>query len=316
MSSVGETLRRERLRTGLDLEKIARETKISTRTLELIEADQFEKLPGGVFARSFVRQYARVVGLDEEEMVRGLEKFLEPSPDPIPAMQEAVKQPEIRVPRVPRWDSAGSRLRSNSSLPALGLVVLVIVACSAAYTWWQKSGRALAPADSRQSTETAHAAKTPEPAEPAESVQAATATPGPTTPPTTTPVEAESRAPEPAAQRASGTVTADASGSALHIGLTAAEPTWVRAVANGKVVFSGVIQANETKDLSAADTVTLRIGNAGGVAISLNGRAIPAVGPKGQVRVVQLSPDGGVQVAPPAAKPQPDQAAAQQTRTL
>ena len=66
MSSVGETLRRERLRAGLDLENISRDTKISVRMLELIEGDRFEKLPGGVFARSFVRQYARAVGLDEE----------------------------------------------------------------------------------------------------------------------------------------------------------------------------------------------------------------------------------------------------------
>ena len=50
---------------------------------------------------------------------------------------------------------------------------------------------------------------------------------------------------------------------ALHIALTAEEATWVRATANGKVVFSGVMQANETKALSAADTVTLRLGNAG-----------------------------------------------------
>jgi hypothetical protein len=103
---------------------------------------------------------------------------------------------------------------------------------------------------------------------------------------------------------------------ALRIALTAEEPTWVRATANGKVVFSGIIQANETKALSAPDTVTLRIGNAGGVAISLNGKAIPAVGPKGQVRVVQLSPDGGVQVAPPAPKPQTDPPPTQQTQTL
>src|SRR5262249_5596349 len=135
MSSVGETLRRERLRAGLDLEKIAQETKISLRTLEMIESEQFEKLPGGVFARSFVRQYARAVGVDEDEVLRELEKTLAPSTDPLPTMQEAIRQPEIHVPRVTRWSGTGS-LRTNSWLPALGLVVLVIVACSGAYTWW------------------------------------------------------------------------------------------------------------------------------------------------------------------------------------
>jgi cytoskeletal protein RodZ len=304
MSSVGETLRRERLRTGLDLEKIAQETKISVRTLELIESDQFEKLPGGVFARSFVRQYARAVGLDEDEMVSELEKTLAPPPDPLPAMQEATRQPEIRVPRVARWGGAGSRLRTNSSLPALGLVVLVIVACSAAYTWWQKSGRV---SGVTPPVETAATSPVPQTQMPDPAPEEARSAPAPTA----------VHATEPGAQLQAnlpGTVTADTAAGALHIALTAAEATWVRATANGKVVFSGIIQANETKDLSAADTVTLRIGNAGGIAISLNGKAIPAVGPKGQVRVVQLSPDGGVQVNPPT--PKPPSTPEQQTQTL
>jgi cytoskeletal protein RodZ len=300
MSSVGEILRRERLRTGLDLEKISQDTKISVRTLELIEGDQFEKLPGGVFARSFVRQYARAVGVDEDEIVAELEKALAPAPDPLPAMQEAAaRQPEIRVPRVARWGGPGSGLRSNSSLPALGLVVLVIVACGAAYTWWQKIARSPAPAERR--AEIVEAARAPEPAASPEAARSAPAPAAAGQPPAAPPETA---------------AAADAAGEALRIALTAEEPTWVRATANGKVVFSGIIQANETKALSAPDTVTLRIGNAGGVAISLNGKAIPAVGPKGQVRVVQLSPDGGVQVAPPAPKPPADPPPTQQTQSL
>jgi len=116
-------------------------------------------------------------------------------------------------------------------------------------------------------------------------------------------VESAPTTPEPSTQAVSGTITTDNSTGALNIALTAEEATWVRATANGKVVFSGVIQPNETKALSAGDTVTLRIGNAGGLAISLNGKAIPAVGPKGQVRIVQLSRDGAVQVEPPAKPP-------------
>src|SRR5690348_15626711 len=107
MGSVGETLRRERLRTGLDLERISQDTKISVRMLELIESDRFDKLPGGVFARSFVRQYARAVGLDEEEVVRELEQTLEPKPEPVAEVHEIAKpQPEIRLPRVAQWGGA------------------------------------------------------------------------------------------------------------------------------------------------------------------------------------------------------------------
>lgn len=297
MSSVGETLRRERLRIGLDLDKIAQDTKISVRSLELIESNQFEKLPGGVFAKSFVRQYARAVGVNPEEMVSELEKMLAPKPEPVPGAQGASWEPEVSLPRVSRW-GAGSRFRSSSSLPSLALVVLVMLACSGAYTWWQKSRKA--PAAAAETVDTA------QPQKPVET--AAVPAPAPAPAP-------DSVAPAPTRQTVSGTVTADNATGALNIALTAEEATWVRATANGKVVFSGVIQPKETKALSAGDTVTLRIGNAGGVAISLNGKAIPAVGPKGQVRTVQLSPDGAVQVAPPA-KPQPAQPADQKTQAL
>src|ERR1035441_3586897 len=79
MTLVGETLRRERLKRNLDLEEISRELKISTRFLQAIENDQYEKLPGGVFAKSFVRQYARLLGLDEEAMAGEVQQVLAPA---------------------------------------------------------------------------------------------------------------------------------------------------------------------------------------------------------------------------------------------
>ena len=64
MTSIGEMLRREREKRNLDLDQVSRELKISTRFLEAIETENFDRLPGGVFAKSFVRQYARMFDLD------------------------------------------------------------------------------------------------------------------------------------------------------------------------------------------------------------------------------------------------------------
>lgn len=69
MSSFGENLRRERELRGVSLRDIAEATKISTRFLEAIEQDRLEVLPGGMFPRSFVRQYARYLGLDADRIV-------------------------------------------------------------------------------------------------------------------------------------------------------------------------------------------------------------------------------------------------------
>ena len=55
MKSIGETLRQERLRQNVELRQISEALKISSRMLAAIEDEKFERLPGGVFSRSFVR---------------------------------------------------------------------------------------------------------------------------------------------------------------------------------------------------------------------------------------------------------------------
>jgi hypothetical protein len=86
----------------------------------------------------------------------------------------------------------------------------------------------------------------------------------------------------------------------VHVEVTAGEPVWVLARSDGKFSFSGTLEANQTRTVEATETVILRLGNAGGVTITLNGRPIGAVGPKGQVRTVQFT-SGGFQIVP--AKP-------------
>ena len=69
MEKFGDTLRQEREFRGITLDAITRVTKISNRHLVALEQEHFEVLPGGVFNKSMVREYARVVGLDQEEWV-------------------------------------------------------------------------------------------------------------------------------------------------------------------------------------------------------------------------------------------------------
>ncbi len=69
MASFGVNLRKERELRGVSLREIADSTKISVRFLDAIEHDRIEVLPGGLFPRAFVRQYARHLGLDAERLV-------------------------------------------------------------------------------------------------------------------------------------------------------------------------------------------------------------------------------------------------------
>ena len=68
-SSFGEHLKREREMRGVSLQEISTATRISTRFLDALETEQWDRLPGGVFNRGFVRAVAHFLGLDEESLL-------------------------------------------------------------------------------------------------------------------------------------------------------------------------------------------------------------------------------------------------------
>src|SRR5215218_7805528 len=68
-SSFGDWLRRQRELREISLRDIAERTKISLRYLEAMEADRFDLLPAPLFAKGFLREYARYVGLSPDDVV-------------------------------------------------------------------------------------------------------------------------------------------------------------------------------------------------------------------------------------------------------
>jgi transcriptional regulator with XRE-family HTH domain len=65
----GPRLRRERERRGISLQDVADATKVSVDLWEAMEENDFARWPSGIFARAFVRDYARVIGLDTDAVV-------------------------------------------------------------------------------------------------------------------------------------------------------------------------------------------------------------------------------------------------------
>jgi len=293
MSSVGETLRRERLRKDLGLEQISRETKVSVRLLDAIEKDQFELLPGGVFAKSFVRQYARFLGLDEEEMAAEVERVINSAGD-LPSFTGAPHEPAFRVPRVVEWEGMG---RSNSSvLPALALVVTVMLVCSAVYAWWQRSRR---PAPVTPPIATAQKAPAPAP----KTAEPASITPeAPNNLATVPKTDVSAPAPPQEAAPAQAPVESANPAAALNVSLTADADVWVHVWVDGKSVMTGTVQPSMVKTFAAVEGLRILIGNAGSLQLAVNGKPAGTLGPKGQVRIVEVTRDG-VHILPPPPKP-------------
>jgi len=69
MPTLGEELRHKREQRGISLAEISEATRIGTRFLKAIETDNFSILPGGIFTRSFIRAYAKHVGMNEDDAI-------------------------------------------------------------------------------------------------------------------------------------------------------------------------------------------------------------------------------------------------------
>jgi cytoskeleton protein RodZ len=302
MTSIGETLRGERVRRELDLQSISRDLKIPAKFLEAIEREQFDTLPAAVFARSFVRQYARYLGLHEEDMVEALQHILEPPPSIAATPADRMEPPAIQVDRMAEWQTVGERRPWSSSLPALALVVVVMLGCSGVYAWWQRGRHAVSAHESAAAAArpqdltpvTAQAPPTsavPSPSANADHGAAQSAS-------TPTPVSS----PQQAAKTPGEAERTDAparSGGPVHVELTASSLVWIFAKADGKTSFTGTLESGQSRTFDAQDQVVVRLGNAGGAKIKLNGKPIGSVGANGMPCTVQLTSGGFQIVAPP-----------------
>jgi cytoskeleton protein RodZ len=316
MTSIGDTLRRERLKRNLDLPTIAGELKITVRFLEAIEQNDFARLPGGVFAKSFVRQYAGFLGLDGEEMAAEVHKLLEP--EPLPSELPGKDKPDVPGVEVEMGEDSWHSVRErHTSLPswfkAGVLLVALMLVCSGVYWWFERPRRSVMAHETPPVPKPAPVVESAAPAKPVEvppvgdASHAGSASAVPATTPPSAPAEA---AVQPAAKPAgleaesANSVPAAASqtpnpppnpNATVRVAITAIEPVWVRADVNGKYQFSGTLQAKETRNIDADGQVSVRLGNAGGATITLNGKPVGEVGPKGQIRTVQFT-SGGFQI--------------------
>ena len=262
---LGEFLRSKREEAGLTLDEISASTRISAPQLQALEDEQFEELPGGVFNISFVRQFAKAVGADEAEAV---------------AKYKAVHSTSLRLPyddgedRDPYLEpgptgriaaSAGDFFqRQGGTILTVAVGVLLLVGGGYSYNAWQQ--KRVADLEAAEQQERAEA----------EAAEAARA-------------EADRRAAL-AARRAE--VIAKQPAAPIDLKVQVVETVWIRASADGERVLEGTFREGATKPITAREEVTLKVGNAGGVRLLLNGQPAPPIGPRGHVRSVRITPDG------------------------
>lgn len=130
-ASFGEELRLAREARGITLRHISDQTRISIRYLEAIESNDYKRLPGGIFNRSFIKAYAKQIGFDEEEALEGYLRTAREQGDPADEVATTPYKSHV-------YTDGGSR----SPLITLLLTILILVILSlgvyAALHWYQR----------------------------------------------------------------------------------------------------------------------------------------------------------------------------------
>jgi cytoskeletal protein RodZ len=116
--SIGEKLRLARETRGIALRDISDQTRISMRYLEAIESDDYRRLPGGIFNRSFIRAYAKFIGYDENQAIEDYSRTLRELGQP----DEETKSHKSLV-----YTDDGAHNRSPLMTLLLALVILAVL---------------------------------------------------------------------------------------------------------------------------------------------------------------------------------------------
>jgi Helix-turn-helix domain len=122
MTDIGSTLREARMRERIDISEVESQTKIRAKYLRAIENEEWDLLPGPVYAKSFLRTYGDYLGLDSRMLLDEFRRRYErPSEHDIRPMGIVARDRDRDRDRRPR------RTRAPAWMP-IGIAVVVVLA--------------------------------------------------------------------------------------------------------------------------------------------------------------------------------------------
>ncbi len=248
---IGDLLRRERERQNLSIKDIEKATSIRALYIDAIEKGEYKTLPGEVYAKGFVRNYANYLKLNANEIVNAFNEEMHPQEE----MQDAAgassaeearqeqsaerNREEYRGPKITSLESYPMEKKSHGVRNALMVAAAVFVVAFAALIAFGGDEEPSAPAP-RAKTQTQQGQKQTE------------------------------AAPKPAAD-------------GVEMKLSFTDRCWTEVVVDGKTEFEGTAEKGKVLTLKGKDKVRITAGNAGALHYSLNGKDMGAIGQKGEV---------------------------------
>jgi len=289
--SFGQYLKTIRLKRGIELEVISKETRIGMGNLRHIESETHDLLPAVAFVKGFLRAYAQALGVDGEEVVRRYEESLH-SEETLAAAEAELAQLNQRFwPRL--------LLSLGNLVILMGLSILLVLISENPLMQIQTDDpsleRPLRPA-------VVHKNDTPTEIEKSSDAPLKTeaSTPSPQQPMTAphgpavvgTPKQGKVPEPElddvPLSGQVPPAAVLETGVAQLRLQIQAHEETWFQVKVDDREAKTYQLQPGANLELQATSGFELLVGNAGGIALVLNDLPLPPLGRSGQVVTLRL----------------------------
>ena len=250
---IGDLLRRERERQNLSIKDIERATSIRALYIDAIEKGEYKTLPGEVYAKGFVRNYANYLKLNANEIVNAFNEEMHPQEElqeaPESSSAEEARQEqsaernreEYRGPKITSLESYPMEKSSHGVRNALMVAVAVFVVALVALIAFGGDEEPSSPTP-RAKTQTQQGQK-------------------------------------PKQTEAASKPVIDG----VEMKLSFTDRCWTEVVVDGKKEFEGVAEKGKVLNVKGKDKVRITAGNAGAMNYSLNGKDMGAIGQKGEV---------------------------------
>jgi len=314
LTPFGARLKEQREKRGITLDQISKSTKIGTRFLEALEEDHFDRLPGGIFNKGFVRAYARSVGMNEDQAIADYLAATEANHVKTEAVDETPlpsPPPEVKRPR-------------SASFPwGTVATLLLILAFSFAVWGFFSRGTSRPERESTPTTQSQASSTSPEtlssPQAPGESIpssqtQPSTNASAPSASTSVQPVSVPTTsAPGVAAIPSAGAPPTEPASSPsprdLVLRIKAHEDSWLSITVDGEVTSELNLTAPAEKIVRARNEIVVKAGSIGALDFEFKGKPLPPQGELGEVKVLTFNANGWHAVpkspAPDQLEPQP-----------
>lgn len=258
----GERLAEARRAQQISVHEVAKELHLDEHKVRALERNDFEILGAAVFAKGHLRKYARLVGVDENDLFADYYKLT---------------RQDVPPPIVP-----GRRRAQQELSPGPWIAVIIVILVTAAAYWWFAVYSANAPAPATSPEEPA--------LQPRDSIAATPAQQAPVAVPEHPPVEAEAEEPQPQASIDEPEQRPQAVNDDVSLSLSFSGDCWTEITdARGERLFFNMGRAGRTVELRGKPPFAVLFGDVDNVVVTVDGRDFPVSSNSPGSRMARIS---------------------------